>query len=458
MTHKLSIVLLLACSIANAAVAEVFQLDLLPGTNQSEAGIFMRRYRPDPERQPLSIGGRDWHVAANLYAGGGSIRSEAIHDTTNLRGYLGAYVTAHKKMFDLALNLNWDNFENRNMRDFKALQFNGHIGFKLDWIQIKAAHDKVHLGPGVYNNLILNKSSFPYDMVSMNLDLGPLHVYSMYGSLRVAPWGWKAPMNIPEPAREQLIKSMNGDRDLFGHRYELRLTNWTFGINEATILHNNLKPWLFVPTVPLFMEKGNFSEDTNNGEISFDAEYRFLGIGRVYTEFLLDDMESPISLIKNDNAEAKWGWMAGFQLDKDFYVMGRKLWAGTIAEYSRVEPYVYTHFIANTAQAAHAMRPLGNPNGPNSQVIDWSIYAQFDKRFRAVLHNSWLWKGVDVGSQLNDVTPYDHLKHSKSFLKGAKMQYTLAPYLNYMVDHVSYQLGFKFFGEKECFGNVVVWW
>ncbi|MCQ2109747.1 MAG: hypothetical protein MJZ05_13420 [Fibrobacter sp.] len=458
MAHKLiSTLFLAAWGFANAAMGEVFQLDLTPGTNQSEAGIFMRNFRPGPDRPLLGIGGRDWHLAANLYAGGGAVVSEAVRDTTNPRGYLGAYLTGHKQNFDFALNLAFDNFENRNMKDFKALQYTGHIGYKMDWIQFKAGYDREHFGPGVYNNLVFNRSSFPYDMMSINLDLGPLHVYSFYGALRVAPWGWQAPMGIPEPVREQLVSTMSKDRDVYGHRYEYRGKNLTLGISEATFIYDNNQPWLFVPTVPLFMEKGNYTENSNNGEIAFDAEYKFLGIGRLYTEFLLDDMESPIRLIANDNAESKWAWMAGVQLDKDFDIFGQRLWAGTIAEYARIEPFVYTHFHANTAQAAHAARPVGNPNGPNSQAIDWSIYGQYGKRFRLVLHNKWLWKGTDYGSELNDETK-NALHTKKSFLKGAKIQYTFAPYFNYLVDHVSYQLGFKFFGEKECYGNIVVWW
>lgn len=448
---------LAACGFASAAVGEVFQLDLTPGTNQSEAGLFMRNYRPGPERPILGVGGRDWHLSANPYVGGGAIQSEAVRDTTNPRGYVGAYLTGHKKQFDFALNLAFDNYDNRNMRSYKDLQYTGHIGYKLPWIQVKAGYDREHFGPGVYNNLVFNRSSFPYDMLSVNLDLGPLRVYSFYGSLRVAPWGWEAPMGIPEPVRQQLTSAMSKDRDLYGHRYEFRSKSFTLGISEATFLYDNNQPWLFIPTVPLFMEKGNFSENSNNGELAFDAEYRFLGIGRVYTEFLLDDMESPVSLVKNDNIEAKWAWMAGVQLDKNFDILGRRLWAGTVAEYSRVEPYVYTHFVQNSAQAAHAARPVGNPNGPNSQAVDWSLYAQYNNRFRVVVHNKWLWKGTDTGSELNDVTPGNHLKLPKHFLRGAKMQYIFAPYINYLVDHVSYQLGFKLFDEKECYGNVVLW-
>lgn len=437
---SLPTLLIAFCGLVGAAGYGSIEEVVTPGSFAAE---FFLKDSTEYE-SPLSLKGSDWLLAANFFAGGGAVMSEALADTVNPRGYLGARLHGYKDSVDFALNLLFDNFTNRNLKQFKALQYTGHMGYRHDWIQVKLGHEAEHFGPGVYNNLTFNRSAYAYDRLSVNLDLGPLRVYSFYGSLRVAPWD---------------SDSSFADRDVYGHRYEINTKNFTFGVNEATVLFDNNKPWHFVPTVPLFMEKGQFSEDTNNGELSFDAEFRFLGLGRVYTEFLLDDMESPISLIRNDNVEAKWGWMAGIQLDKDFEVFGQKLHAGTVAEYARVEPFVFTHFKENTAQIAHAGKPLGAPNGANSQVIDWSIYAQFSNRIKAVVHNKWLWKGIDYGSHLNDITPYvNHMKIPKSFIKGAKMQYSLAPYFTYTVNHVSYQLGLRIFNEQEAFGNVVVWW
>lgn len=445
---SLPTLLIAFCGIVSAADFEGIRQGVTPGVFAQEMGLWEPEGSLAPgsdfasAKPPLSIGGSDWHLGATLYAGGGAIKSTAASDTVSPRGFFGAYLTGHKDSADFALNLLFDNFTNRNLKQFKALQYTGHVGYSHDWIQLRAGRDAEHFGPGVYNNLTFNRAAYAYDNVSVNLNLGPLKVYSFYGSLRVAPWD---------------SDSSFADRDVYGHRYEVNTESFTFGISEATVLYDNNQPWHLVPTVPLFMEKGQFYEASNNGLIAFDVEYRFLGIGRVYTEFLLDDMESPIRLIANDNVESKWGWTAGIQLDKDLDLFGKGLLVGTVAEYARVEPFVYTHFYSNTAQHAHAGRPLGNPNGPNNQAIDWSIYAQFDKRFKAVLHNKWLWKGTDYGSQLNDQTS-NALHTKKSFLTGAKMQYSLAPYFSYMVDHVSYQLGFRFFNENEAFGNVVVWW
>ncbi len=455
---------LAACGLVCAAGVEDIQQGLVPDAFKQEQGLFSPGNGAAAYRPALGIGGSDWQLGATLYAGGGALQSESMADTVSPRGFLGAYLTGRKDSAEFALNLLFDNFDNKNLKRYKDLQFTGHIGFRHDWIQLRAGRDAEHFGPGVYNNLTFNRAAYAYDNVSVNFDVGPLKVYSFYGGLQVAPWKGTASIASASPRndngegpRNDTAETVFKDRDVYGHRYEVNTKNFTFGISEATVLYDNNQPWLFVPTVPLFMEKGNYSEDTNNGVLSFDAEYRFLGLGRVYTEFLLDDMESPIRLIANDNVESKWGWMAGIQLDKDLDLFGKGLLVGTVAEYARVEPFVYTHFYSNTAQHAHAGRPLGNPNGPNSQAIDWSVYAQFDKRFKVVLHNKWLWKGTDYGSQLNDQTS-NALHTKKSFLTGAKMQYSLAPYFTYTVDHVSYQLGFRFFNEQEAYGNVIVWW
>lgn len=247
-------------------------------------------------------------------------------------------------------------------------------------------------------------------------------------------------------------KNKDETRNIFGHRYELAVGNATFGISEVQILYDNMKPWLFVPTAPLFMEKGNYSESSNNGSLAMDFNYRLFNAVRVYTEFFLDDMESPVSLVKNDNIEAKWAWMAGLHGAQDFYIKGLFVEAGTIAEYARIEPYVYGHFIRNTAQMAHLGRPIGSQAGPNSQTIDWTVYGRFDHRVMASVRNTWAWKGTDFGSAVNDTTPTsNHYKLPKKFLKGAKMQYSLTPSVSYEGERFFYLGEITLFNDEKVY-------
>ena len=342
---------------------------------------------------------------------------DSVDFVLDARIYSEGHSAKNPRSFDREFLENQREENNSGVEYTSYARYRTHFAFNYDWLRLDFGRDVMHWGPGYYNNLSLNQFAIPYNMMSLDLMIGPLRVMSFYADLRIY--------------NSMSDKNKEFTRNLFGHRYELAVGNATFGISELTVLYDNMKPWLFVPTAPLFMEKGNYSEPSNNGSISFDINYRLFNKVRLYTEFFLDDMESPISLIRNDNIEAKWAWMAGFQAGHNFFYKGHKIEAGTIFEYARVEPYVYTHFKQNTAQVAHLGYPLGNQGGPNSLTIDWNVYARLDGHIFASIRQTWFWKGTDYGSAVNDTTPNNHLKIHKKFLSGSKLQYSLTPAISY---------------------------
>lgn len=410
---------------------------------------------PDSSRGRLSYG-----LAASLVGGvdyrGGKTLGDTIWPGVDgglyLRGFIDSvdfvldariYDEGHSasspKSFDREFLEVQKGDDNSGVEYTSYARYRAHFAINYDWMRIDFARDVMHWGPGYYNNLTLNQFALPYNMVSLDMLIGPLHVLAFYGDLRIYN-------------NSMSMKNKDELRNIFGHRYELAVGNATFGISELQVLYDNMKPWLFVPCVPLFMEKGNFSEDSNNGSLSLDFNYRLFNFVRLYTEFFLDDMESPVSLIKNDNIEAKWAWMAGLQAAHDFNIKGHLVEAGTIFEYARVEPYVYSHFHENTAQLGNLGYPLGNPNGPNSQVVDWTVYGRLDRHVYASVRNSWLWKGTDYGSALNDTTPrHNHMNIPKEFLNGAKMQYSLTPSLSYEGQYVSFMGEITLFNDEKVY-------
>jgi len=123
---------------------------------------------------------------------------------------------------------------------------------------------------------------------------------------------------------------------------------------------------------------------------------------------------------------------------------------GSIAEIARVEPFTYCHYDTAQAQMAHLGLPLGNPNGPNSLAIDWTLYSQLvwnpSAKFFFGLHNKWLWKGIDYGSNIND--PYK--TRPKRFVYGAPLQYTISPSISYNGRFASFEMELEF-GEKRAY-------
>ncbi|MCL2101417.1 MAG: capsule assembly Wzi family protein [Fibromonadales bacterium] len=317
-------------------------------------------------------------------------------------------------------------------------RYRGHIAMRMGWAVLDFARDVAHWGPGYYNNLTLNQGAVPYNQITLSTKIGPLSVVSLYADL--------------DPGSHSMRKDVS--RNLYGHRYELELGDLTLGISEITVVYDINPYWLFVPIVPLFAEKGNYSEDNNNGAIAFDFSYRLPFGLRLYSEFFLDDMESPTSLLRNDNIEAKWAGMIGAEYAGNFGAWK----VGSIAEYARIEPYVYTHFKPNTAQIAHLNYPIGSQAGPNSLAIDWLVYARNAKHFQMQLKQGWLWKGND-GGEINEPTPtHNHHSTEKHFLDGAKMQYTLTPAIAYMNRHYAISAEYSFFDRNAFCARAMFLW
>lgn len=414
----------------------------------------------------LHFNGNHGVLAASLIGGIEYKRSSALGDTVfpsidgglYLRGYIDSvefmldariynerHYNSSPKSFDREFLEHQEEENNSGFEYTSYARYRGHFALNMGFARLDFARDVMHWGPAYYNNLSLNQFAVPYNTMSLELQIGPLSVISFYGDLLIY--------------NKSMSMQNKTSRNLYGHRYELNLSQFVFGVSELQVLYDNNKPWLFVPIVPLFMEKGNYSENSNNGSISFDLAYHFLNMARVYSEFFLDDMESPISLIRNDNIEAKWAWLAGLQIGHDFMIGRHLLEVGSIAEYARIEPYVYSHFHPNTAQIAHLGYPIGNQNGPNSQVIDWSVYMRFDSRWNINLLSKWLWKGTDYGSAINDTTPTtNHMNLPKKFLDGAKMHYSLSPSLSYDGQYVAFLLEFTLFHDRKVYTRLGFKW
>ena len=313
-------------------------------------------------------------------------------------------------------------------------RYRAHLGLNYAWMRLSIARDILHWGPGFYNNLALNQYALPYNMLNLDMAFGSLRVFSVYADLRVNSWSY---------SNDNL-----NERNLYAHRYEIALENLTVGVSEIQVLYNENKPWLFIPVIPLFMEKGNYAEESNNGALSFDMNYRFFNAVRIYGEFLLDDMVSPIALYENEYTSERWAAMLGMQAGYDLKMYAHPLQLGTIAEIARVEPYTYCHYDTVRAHMAHLGKPIGNPNGPNSLAIDWTMYAKlgmggFSSLFLG-LHHKWLWKGIDDGSNVED----SYKSGRKRFVHDAPMRYSFSPTVIYSGSHFAFRGEYGFFDDK----------
>ena len=366
------------------------------------------------------------------------------------------YAETHSRQKDLdRAQLSWDRefidiqdddrkSVSNNISFVSFARYRANLNIDTDIGQFGFKRETVHWGPGVYSNLVFNHQAVPFNHIYYQAEIGPFRVWTLWG---------------------RLLRSTNGEyqigtdtKSVYAHRYEWSaLSNLTIGMTEQMVLFNTEEPWAFIPIVPLFMEKGQGVEQSNNGNLAFDISYRIPNWSLLYTEFLIDDLQEPSTLF-DDYWGNRWAWMAGLHLSPGLFKG-----AGLIAEYSRVEPWVYTHYDSLTSQASNGGDPLGNQFGPNSQSIILQPYYS-TVLFRESSHQNtlffglkalWLWKGSNAGSEINDgndkrfteVAAGEIEPYQKEFLRGAKLEMSFGPVIRWR------GYGFQADLEADYFGN-----
>lgn len=430
----------------------LFEYHRLTTGNERQRFAYPQRnycYRTLPKRWISSADGLQYGLEGNFYAGVTAVPS----------GYAGISTAGYIDSLDFDFNaalfvekddensafdrqetgwVLWDN-EGRAIINYKRMQ--AHIGLNYAWLRLEMGHDALHWGPGFYNNLTLNRQAIPYKYFSINLTFGPLRVISFYSPLEIDSVGSK-------------IHS-DGRRHLYGHRYEVAIGNATLGMSEIQVIYNENNPWLLAPVYPLFMEKGNYTERNNNGALAFDANYRLFRLARVYGEFYLEDLDSPIAVVENEYLNSQWALMLGIQISHDFVIGHQKIELGSVFEYARIDQRVYTHYEPNEAQIANAGFPLGNQLGPNSQSIDWMVYSRLNEALFVGLRNNWSWKGDVYGSDIN--CKWEPGKNKKKdFLGGAKMKYSMTSTIAYNSTYWGCSGAITLFNESRGEFNVSV--
>lgn len=274
-----------------------------------------------------------------------------------------------------------------------------NLNFDTQFGRFTLAKDAVQWGPSIYSGLSLNREAPPYFHFMYTGRWGLLQVISLYGDLTAG-------------SSQGFADENKMDKNLYAHRFELTIGNHVLmGASEMLVMYNQNKPYLFTPILPLFSAKTNSYEENNNGAISADVTVKIPNRGLMYSEFFLDDLESPSSFITKNYSQNKWG----FNLGAHFTYSALKTKVGSTLEYARIEPWVYTHFKESTSQLSHINQPLGNPIGPNSQQILWGQYVLSHSGYRLNSVLKFQWKGIEQGSHITDPYTISHTTR-KDFL------------------------------------------
>jgi len=253
----------------------------------------------------------------------------------------------------------------------------GGISYRGKWFDLETGVDRLRQGPTLLYPLTLSGTAPPMIYARGRTDLG---VFSYVQSV--------AQLNVQKDRAKYL----------YTHRIGAPIRPWrtNLGISEVIVNGSTAElaqtdslradgysqkrgvEWAYlIPFIPYKFTE-HFMGDRDNAFISLDANINYPLSFRWYGEFLIDDMTAPWTMFSSD-----WGNKWAFTVGGEWFgsLVGHDVSA--IAEYSRVEPWVYTHFYGASHNYQHFNACIGSPLGPDADALTLNASSQITSRIAA---------------------------------------------------------------------------
>lgn len=249
-------------------------------------------------------------------------------------------------------------FNETNSNSFDDIQ--GYVTYHSDWLTIQAGRERLLWGRSLESsgNLYLSDYAPPFDALRLDAEYGIVKFSFIHGwllgenTLVYNPYSGSYDNYVPP-------------KYIAGHRIEFSFQHlFDIAANEMVIYSRSSPELAYLNPLNFFKSAEHSLQDRDNSLIAFDMETHFIKNLQLSGSFLFDDMD-----FKKLGTKAyvnQFAYQAGA-----YYIEPAGLENTDISvEYTRIDPYVYSHHIPVNSYANHGFI-LGNPLGPNSDA--WRI-------------------------------------------------------------------------------------
>lgn len=339
--------------------------------------------------------------------------------------------------------------------------FGANVSYDLKPVKLLAGFDFIEWGPARRNHVILRGERNFYrpwqDSSSRIYDAAPTPYFGYQFTL--------GPIEYTQYATK-LYEKKNFGKYFHAHRLNLNLPKEiTLGISETSLYGSTTEPagtnpnpdgdstgrefeWAYaIPFIPYVFQE-HLQGDQDNISLAFDLSVKTIPNWEFYGELLWDDMKSLTSMFDDSWWGNKWATTLG--VARDNLILGPAT-LGWMFEYTRIEPWVYTHHKGGGYTYASYAQSLGSDLGPNSQEIHTEVTATYDF-IKATLFFGAIAKDTAFGGNINDIhTPESDMGKKflskKTTLRYKELGFNLAvtPW-----DWFSFRCSYtRFFGDYE---------
>jgi len=368
-----------------------FSLELLDSAENFQSLVGGSKYNPFTQQEKFFYGnsGKEGNLFINLTADGEYISNNQNHSINSnaellnaggiIRGTLmntfGFYIQgsngfsvgnkiAALQKKELQYNYKFNEKTGETFYDDNE----GHVSLDFDWLNVKFGRDRLLLGYGE-NKVILSDNSPKFDYFQLHFNYGIFSFSSFHGKML----GQNSVLSDSITSGVNVIK----EKYMAYHRLGFTLSdNFTFGAGEIIIYGDRPLEFSYLNPFNFYKSIEHSNRDRDNAMVFFDLQNKSIKGLKLFAMLLLDDI---------NYAKVGTGWY-GNQTLWNFGVSSFNLYdllpLDFHLEYTRVEPYVFTHRLINN-NFTNFGYGLSSVIAPNSELYFSKINYRLSHRFEA---------------------------------------------------------------------------
>lgn len=233
------------------------------------------------------------------------------------------------------------------------------IAYQAPHLQLLFGKTRNRWGSGRYNSLILSDQPTSYTQFRGKFNIGPVEITALQAKLQQRP-----PVIVHADTTAQGIARLQyAEKYLAAHRVQFDVSRRVqVGMYEAVVYGERGFDLDYLNPVMFLRSAEHYADDRDNALMGFDLKWRPYPDVVAHGELLIDDVST------TRLGQGFYGNKLGYQGGADWYDPVGLTNTRMVCEYTRIEPYVYSHkFAINSYQQYGGM--LGASIGPNSDVV-----------------------------------------------------------------------------------------
>ena len=250
-------------------------------------------------------------------------------------------------------------------RNIYSDQATAYFVYKFSWGEFLVGRRNFNWGPGYRGSLALSKNSEVIDMFRIKVEYKRFKFIGMSG----------------------FLNSGLGKKNIAAHRIEVRiLPNLILGGNETVIYGKRGLELIYVNPIMPYHIAEHYQQDKDNNTMGLDIIYLPFNNIKFYTELFIDDFnlsKNPFKYYGN-----KFAFLSGLHWTDPLKIKDTDF----RAEYTRIEPYVYTHKYPINIYTNYD-QIIGHWLGPNSDNLFTEVAYQYNRYFRITASFEQIRKG-----------------------------------------------------------------